>query len=311
MNELVSLIIPSYNRAHLLREAIESTLLQTYPNWEMIIVDDKSTDDTHAVVSSYLERDTRISYYLNPDKGVSSARNFGIEKARGTYIAFLDDDDVNLPHRVESQLRAMLRSGAGFLVSGFQSRERKTGRLLEQYKLELKATCTGFPSRWMIRKDLLEKAGGFDQKAAPLEDIELSARLSQFENFTLHDDIVSITFQTEDSASKATEKMIKARIYLLEQAKRIFSPMEAAWWQYTVATDFYMLGKFDEAGNFLAQAVKGDARGLYRLAYIYYNLTKWLGGPFRRIHIKVLTILREFNLPRLVNHPVVSSENGG
>lgn len=305
MNELISCVIPSYNRAELLKEAIESTICQTYPYWELIIVDDRSIDHTAELVAGYQARDPRIRYFLNPEKGVSSARNFGIKQAKGNYIAFLDDDDIHMPHRFESQLNAMLRSGAGYLVSGFQSRDRKSGRILEETKLELKATCSGFPSRWMIRKDLLEKTGGFDQRAAPLEDIELSARLAELETFSLHNDIVAITFDTENSASSATEKKVKARIFLLENASQRFSPMETAWWQFTVATDYYKLGKIEDAHEFLERAAKADNRGIYKMAFIYYRCTKWLGGPFRRIHLKVLSELREYRLPLLVQHPVV------
>jgi glycosyltransferase involved in cell wall biosynthesis len=308
MNKLVSCIVPTFNRSKLLKEAIESTLSQTYPHWEMIIVDDKSTDDTAEIATAYQAKDPRIIYFLNPDKGVSSARNFGIQMARGEFIAFLDDDDINLPHRFESQLNAMLKSGSRFLVSGFQSRERATGKILNEQKLELKATCTGFPSRWMIKKDLLNITGGFDQKAAPLEDIELSARMAIHEIFTLHDDIVSVTFLTENSASSATAKKVMARILLLERTQNQFLPPERAWWQFCVATDYYMMGNKDGAMEYLLKAAEGDPRGLYRIAYMYFKRTKALNGTFKKINLKVLSFLREYNLPVLVNHKVVRNQ---
>ena len=308
MDILVSCIVPSFNRSKLLIEAIESTLSQTYQHWEMIIVDDKSTDDTAEIAKAYQAKDPRIKYFLNPDKGVSSARNFGIQMARGEFIAFLDDDDINLPHRFESQLKAMLKSGTRFLVSGFQSRERATGKILEEQKLELKATCTGFPSRWMIKKDLLDITGGFDQKAAPLEDIELSARMAVHETFALHDDIVSVTFPTENSASSAIDKKARARILLLERTRDQFLPPERAWWQFCVATDFYMMGNKDGAREYLQQAACGDPRGFYRFAFRYFILTRQLNGPFKKINLKVLTMLREYNLPVLVKHPIITTK---
>lgn len=307
MNELVSCVVPTYNRANFLKDAIESSLGQTYPHWEMVIVDDKSTDNTAEVAREYAARDPRIKYFLNPEKGVSSARNYGIQMAQGKYIAFLDDDDISLPHRFESQLKAMIKSGNGFLVSGFQSKDKATGEVLEEQKLELKATCSGFPSRWMIRKDLLEKSGGFDQAAAPLEDIELSSRLAAFETFALHDDIVAVTFPTEGSASSATEKKVRARLVLLERSQNLFSPMEAAWWQFSAATDYYMLGQKDKALEYLKKAAAGDKRGIYGFAYQYFRIAKSLGGPFKRVNMKVLSVLREFNLPMLVEHPIISN----
>ena len=308
MNIVVSCVVPSYNRSKLLKEAIESTLSQTYQHWEMIIVDDRSTDDTAELATAYQAIDPRIKYFLNPEKGVSSARNFGIQMARGEFIAFLDDDDINLPHRFESQLNAMLNSGTRFLVSGFQSRDRATGKILEEQKLELKATCTGFPSRWMIKKDLLDLTGGFDQKAAPLEDIELSARMALHETFALHDDIVSVTFPTENSASSATDKKVMARMLLLERTQNQFLPPERAWWQFSVATDYYMMGNINGAMEYLHKAADGDPRGLYRLAYRYLKLAKAFNGPFKRINLKVLSLLREYNLPVLVYHKVVRNK---
>ncbi|MCB0527042.1 MAG: glycosyltransferase family 2 protein [Lewinellaceae bacterium] len=307
MTELVSCVVPTYNRAAFLKDAIESTLAQDYPNWELIIVDDQSADNTAEVAKAYAEKDPRIRYFLNPQKGVSSARNYGIEMAKGQYIAFLDDDDISLPHRFGSQLKAMLKSNNGFLVSGFQSKDRDTGEVLSEYKLELKATCSGFPSRWMIRKDLLEKVGGFDQAAAPLEDIELSSRLARLETFAQHDDIVAVTFPTEGSASSATEKKVKARLVLLERSQQVFSPLEAAWWQFSAATDYYMLGETDKAMEFLKMAALGDNRGIYGLAYRYFMFAKTFGGILKKVNLKVLSTLREYKLPVLVEHPVVSN----
>jgi len=308
MSILVSCIVPTYNRSKLLKEAIESTLGQTYQHWELIIVDDRSTDDTAEIAKAYQEEDPRIKYFLNPDKGVSSARNFGIQMARGEFIAFLDDDDINLPHRFESQLKAMLQSGTRFLVSGFQSRVRETGKILEEQKLELKATCTGFPSRWMIKKDLLDITGGFDEKAAPLEDIELSSRMAVHETFAMHDDIVSVTFPTENSASSATDKKAKARILLLERTRDLFLPQERAWWQFCVAIDYYMMGNKEGTREYLHQAACEDPRGFYRFAFRYFNLTRQLNGPFKRVNLKVLTMLREYNLPVLVKHPIITTK---
>jgi glycosyltransferase involved in cell wall biosynthesis len=305
MNELVSCVVPSFNRAPLLKEAIESVLCQTHPDWELIIVDDRSTDDTAEMVAGYTRKDPRIKYYLNKEKGVSSARNYGVEMASGEYIAFLDDDDLSLPHRFESQLKAIQKSGSRFLVSGYHVRRRSTGQIVNEIKLELKQICAGFPSRWMIKKDLFQIAGGFDQNAAPLEDIELSVRISAHETFALHDDMVSVIFCTENSASMALEKMIAARQILLERAKNIFSVQEAAWWEFTVATDYYSLGKKNEAKEYLMKAAKGDSRGVYRLAYSYFKLSKGLNGPFKRINLKILTFLREFRTPALVNHQIV------
>ena len=86
---LISIIIPTFNAVEFLSRAIESALQQTYPNFEILIIDDGSTDDTRSVI----QVNKRIKYYHQENKGLSSARNFGIEKSRGDYLVFLDADD--------------------------------------------------------------------------------------------------------------------------------------------------------------------------------------------------------------------------
>lgn len=96
-NPLVSIIIPTYNRAHLISETLESVLAQTYENWECIIVDDGSTDHSKVVIGEFLKRDLRFQYYDRPKdrpKGANACRNYGFENSEGEYIMFLDSDDT-------------------------------------------------------------------------------------------------------------------------------------------------------------------------------------------------------------------------
>ena len=108
MNALVSIITPSYNSAKFIAETIQSVQNQTYKNWEMIIVDDGSSDETESVVLSIIQNDNRIQFYkLTQNSGPAVARNTGIEKAKGNYIAFLDSDDLWKPQKLEKQLLFM------------------------------------------------------------------------------------------------------------------------------------------------------------------------------------------------------------
>lgn len=103
---LVSVIMPTYNSEKFLREAIESVLSQTYQNWELLIIDDNSTDNSLAIAKEYEQADPRIHVLIN-DKpiGIPSApRNVGLEVAKGRFIAFLDSDDIYLPQKLECQL---------------------------------------------------------------------------------------------------------------------------------------------------------------------------------------------------------------
>ena len=104
MNQLVSIIIPTYNRAHLIGETLDSILAQTYTNWECIIIDDGSSDDTLEVIDNYIKKDNRFQYYRRPverSKGPNVCRNFGYELSKGEYINWFDSDDVMLPTFLE------------------------------------------------------------------------------------------------------------------------------------------------------------------------------------------------------------------
>lgn len=104
MNELVSIIMPSYNTAKFIGATIESVLSQTYTDWELIIVDDCSTDNTDEIVATYLH-DTRIHYYKNEkNNGAAFSRNRALRMAKGKWIAFLDSDDVWLKEKLEKQI---------------------------------------------------------------------------------------------------------------------------------------------------------------------------------------------------------------
>lgn len=107
MNELVSIIMPSYNTAKYIEESIKSVLAQTYTNWELLIVDDCSTDNTDEIVQSFLS-DERIKYFKNKyNSGAAISRNRALREAKGKWIAFLDSDDLWLPQKLEKQISFM------------------------------------------------------------------------------------------------------------------------------------------------------------------------------------------------------------
>ena len=119
MNELVSVIMPSYNTAKFISETIESVLAQTYPNWELIIADDCSTDDTDAVVRPYLA-DDRIRYIKNEkNSGAAVSRNRALREAKGKWIAFLDSDDLWLPEKLEKQIAFMEQNNCRFSYTNY------------------------------------------------------------------------------------------------------------------------------------------------------------------------------------------------
>lgn len=114
---LISIIIPTFNRAHLIGATLESVLVQKYQNWECIVVDDGSTDGTEILLKSYVTKDGRFEYHQRPNshlKGGNGARNYGLELANGAFIQWFDSDDLMYPHFLEAQCQNIIEKGAGF-----------------------------------------------------------------------------------------------------------------------------------------------------------------------------------------------------
>lgn len=126
---LVSIVMPSYNTAKYIGESIESVLLQTYPYWELIVVDDCSTDDTDDVVKPYLV-DTRVRYLKNNhNSGAAVSRNYALREAKGKWIAFLDSDDIWLPEKLEKQIEFMLVNGYHFSYTNYEEIDEESKTL--------------------------------------------------------------------------------------------------------------------------------------------------------------------------------------
>jgi len=117
MQELVSIIVPTYNRSHLITDTIKSVIDQSYTNWELIIVDDGSTDDTGKKVEEF--KDKRIQFHFTVHSGVlGKVRNIGINYARGNYVAFLDSDDLWLPNKLERQMSFLVKNPEASFIFG-------------------------------------------------------------------------------------------------------------------------------------------------------------------------------------------------
>jgi glycosyltransferase involved in cell wall biosynthesis len=115
---LVSAIVPTYNRAHIIGKTIESIMKQSYSDIELIIIDDGSTDNTEQAIQKYIIKNPSIKYYYQKiNRGCACARNKGIDMASGEYVAFLDSDDQWLPEAIDSMMKKILRTGADFVYS--------------------------------------------------------------------------------------------------------------------------------------------------------------------------------------------------
>ncbi len=121
MEKLVSIIMPSYNSAEFIGETIESVINQTYSNWEIVIVDDCSVDNTEEVIKKYQEKDNRIKFFkLKENSGVVVARQYAIDCANGEYLAFLDSDDLWLPDKLTIQIKFMEKNNYACTCTAYE-----------------------------------------------------------------------------------------------------------------------------------------------------------------------------------------------
>lgn len=138
MDKLVSIITPTYNCGKFIARTIDSVLAQTYINWEMLIVDDCSQDDTKEVVKGYMEKDSRIRYEcLESNSGAAVARTRAMELAEGQYMAFLDSDDIWKPEKLEKQLRFMEDNNINFSCTEYEQideDDNKLGKVIKVVK---------------------------------------------------------------------------------------------------------------------------------------------------------------------------------
>src|SRR5271165_900806 len=198
---LISVVIPTYNRAQQTIAAIESVLGQTYPNFEIIVVDDGSTDGSGEAILRFISQRTndchQMLFLRQPNQGASVARNAGIAKARGEYIAFLDSDDVWVPEKLEWQVQAFqqlknecgmcftdarLVNSSGLDVSSFQVHRRHYEQTIGIDRDAVKLLAEDFSGFWvsslLVRTDLVRQVGGFSPDISFGEDRDLHFRLS-------------------------------------------------------------------------------------------------------------------------------------
>ncbi len=224
---LVSVVIPTYNRAAWLGESIGSVLGQTYPHIELIVVDDGSTDHTAEVVQ---EVGDAATYVRSANRGVSAARNRGVAASRGTLIAFLDSDDTWQPGKVAAQV-ALLQAQPdvrvcytdeiwirhGVRVNPKRIHQKYTGWLFEPSL----PRCIISPSSIMMRRSLWDQLGGFDERLPACEDYDLWLRMTRCVPVTLiREPLIVKRGGHADQLSRATPLLDQYRIAALDKLLR-------------------------------------------------------------------------------------------
>ncbi|HAO10316.1 MAG TPA: glycosyl transferase, partial [Planktothrix sp. UBA8407] len=187
----VSVIIPTYNGDRYLSQAIDSVLSQTYSNYEIIIVDDGSTDNTYRIVQHYFETSqdpSLIRYIVQSNQGVAAARNRGIQEARGELIALLDQDDVFLPEKLAHQVACFdYNLNVAIVNSGWCLIDQNNNKIsdiepwhnLPNLTLETWITRTPIlPSALMFRRESWQQVGGFNSRFNGVDDVDFIWRLA-------------------------------------------------------------------------------------------------------------------------------------
>lgn len=285
---LVSVVIPNYNYAQYLGEAIDSAAGQTYPNIEIIVVDDGSSDASAKILEGYKERITVIG---QQNQGVAAARNNGVAASQGEFIAFLDADDAWLPAKVEKQIGCFKSTENLGLVhvgmveidsDGRELRERLDGgegEVWQQLLLFSPNGILGGGSGAMIPRAIFDEVGGFDERLSTSADWDLYYRISRSRNvgfvaqpllrYRVHtSNMHSNIGIMEHDMTLAFEKAFRAAAPDLLKIKR---PTFSSLYQ-NLAGSYYVAGQY---GRFFLNSIKS-------LAYDPRNITNFLKFPRRR-----------------------------
>jgi glycosyltransferase involved in cell wall biosynthesis len=268
----VSIIIPTYNRANLLSRAIKSVLDQTFQDFELIIVDDGSTDNTKEVIERFQKKDSRIKYIFQENSGgPSRPNNVGIKNSNGKYIAILESDDEWLPEKLRLQIEILEKYENVGLVSCyafriFPDRTRKlyktpyTGFLSKKkWKIFWQKWGIISPSTILIKKNCLSKVGLFDEALKFAFDVDFYLRfIKNFDFYFLPFSLINY-YETPQSQSRGEfwKKWIPEYEYMLEKYREDFEECKKAKSRFlrTLATCYLLKGDLKKAKKYQWEAI--------------------------------------------------------
>jgi len=226
----VSVIIPTYNRASTIKEALLSIFDQTYLDFEIIVVDDGSTDNTCQIVSELGNQSGKVQYIYQDNRGRSAARNLGVRAAQGDYVAFLDSDDIFLPNKLNVQVLTLEKNfDFGMAYSTFFRMQKKRyvlenavspGKKMSGWiypeLLFIKKNIITVPSV-MVRTQILKEVGGFDETMHTCEDLDLWRRIARrYKVLQIEQPLAAVRYNQYDP-TPLVEK-VKARTFYYQKA---------------------------------------------------------------------------------------------
>ncbi len=222
----ISVIIPSYNTEKTIRETIESVLNQTFPDFELIVINDGSTDSTLDIIASIT--DPRLKVFSYPNSGVSISRNRGFSHSSGEFITFLDADDLWTPDKLEAQLKALQENPKTAVAYSWTAEIDEIGQHLgtgcdftksgDVYESLLLVNFLASGSNPLIRRQALMEVGGFEQSLTPAEDWHMYLRLAARYHFIAVPYPHVLYRKSPSSASCNLSKLEAACLRVLERA---------------------------------------------------------------------------------------------
>jgi glycosyltransferase involved in cell wall biosynthesis len=294
--DLVTVVIPCYNQAHFLSEAIESVLAQDHPHIEVVVVDDGSTDNTAKVAAHY----PQVHLIRQHNQGLSAARNVGLESSHGDYIVFLDADDRLLPGAVGAGLEVLRAHPECAFAFGRHESIARDGSLLavlkphapgDHYLMLLRGNIIHTPSLVMFRCSIFSSIGGFRTSIDAAADYDLYLRITRNYPTCAHGKRVTQYRQHEAQMTKNPGLMLVATLLALRSQWEYVKADERRREAYNAGMSFWLdLYGPPLAKRALLNVCKGEwrqaGRDLLRLAHN----PRVLGSVFRRVRQKLFLL---------------------
>ena len=299
---LVSVIIPAYNAEKFIERTLHSVLSQTYQNLEVIVVDDGSQDRTAEIVRSIAEQDRRVILLQQANSGVAAARNLGIQKSKGEFIAPIDADDIWYPQNIEKQVECILEAepSVGLVYAwsvDIDEEDLVTGEFRasqiegEVYTTLLLHDFIANASSVLIRRSCFEKVGGYDsnlkaQNGQGGEDLDLYLRIAEYYEFRVIPEFLVGYRKLPDSMSCDYRQMAKSRELIWQSIRQKYPNMPACISRLSNSS-FYMN---------LARQSSRCGRDKSTLYWLYKALSVELLTPYLRLGLYTLSLKSMLNL---------------
>ena len=306
---LISVIIPAYNAEAFITQTLESVLGQTYPNIEVLVVDDGSQDQTAAIIQGFVHRDSRVTLFQQSNQGVAAARNLAIQKSRGAYISPIDADDIWYPQKLEKQVQCLATADASVgLVYAWSAHIDEAGLLTGAYiawsiegKVYLPLMYSNFvgnASAPLIRRSCLTQVGNYnctlrEQNAQGCEDRDLYLRIAEQYEFRVVPEFLIGYRQVIGSMACNYLTMENSHQLIMADIQKRYPAIPAILYQWARSNFYYYLGwRSNNCGMhwntlvWLSKALQWDLALLLRrhlYVLLVKNFLKLFAQPLTRL----------------------------